>query len=447
MAFLLVPREVSPTTASVWVGALNETFDPTAVVVTSSMGPQAVGSNWQGWPAEAPAPVLRYQSVVLSGLAPGKSYPLELRVNGDPRARATATTLPDRLPAPPVKPFTILLGSCFFWQQDEGGRVGNTFFRIPAGARPHLKILCGDQVYLDAPWLHYLLHTHTPSELAARFLACYQRTWTQSGVGSGFRRVLEGGANYFTADDHEFWNNAPGRASVVRDTWFEQGRHDWFAVAKSLYGAFQTEAQIATFSVGPLGFLVADTRTDRRADETSFMKDQGLERIRQWVDSLVGPGVLVLGQPVFDAPTGFIGHFTDWGLPDYRQYRTLVRILAAAQHSLVVLTGDVHFGRVASCTLRPGVELVEVISSPMALVDEAARGKWAEAPQQFPAFEIPGVVPSAVRTEGKASSDNHFMTLEFSQVGAAIEMVVKYWPVVGAGDSPRVAEWYRTRLR
>lgn len=447
MPFLLVPRDVSATTASVWVGAIDEAFDPTGVVLASAVGRYGLDPVWRAWPPADGTPRLRHQTVVLTGLAPRRAYPLELLVDGTPRAGASVATLPDRLPSRSEKPFTVLLGSCFLWQKDEEGRAGWTYFHLPTGARPDLKVLCGDQVYLDAPWLHFLLHTHRAPELEAHFLHSYRRTWTQSGVASGFRRVLEAGANYFTADDHEFWNNAPNRAPAIRDSWFQRGRRDWFALAKDLYRAFQAEAEVATFAVGTLEFLVADTRVDRQVAETNFMREDALQRIARWVGELGGPGVLVLAQPVFAAPSGLPGHFTDWGLPDYRQYRDLVRILTSTRHSIVLLTGDVHFGRVATCALRPGVDLVEVISSPLALVDELAKGNWCEAPSQFPPFPIPGVVPRHVRTEGVRSTDNHFLTLEFCQVGPAIEMVVRYWPIGGPAGAPAANEWYRTRLR
>ncbi len=32
------------------------------------------------------------------------------------------------------------------------GWWGKTFAALPEGHRPHVKVLCGDQVYLDNPW-------------------------------------------------------------------------------------------------------------------------------------------------------------------------------------------------------------------------------------------------------------------------------------------------------
>ena len=58
------------------------------------------------------------------------------------------------LPTFEEKPFTVLLASCFCKREDDEGAVGRTYAQLPAGSRPDVKILCGDQVYLDDPWAH-----------------------------------------------------------------------------------------------------------------------------------------------------------------------------------------------------------------------------------------------------------------------------------------------------
>jgi hypothetical protein len=120
-------------------------------------------------------------------------------------------------------------------------------------------------------------------------------------------------------------------------------------------------------------------------------------------------------------------------------------MLAQAPHSVVILSGDVHYGRIAHCTLASGRELIEVISSPMSLVDKHAEGAWEEAPDLFPSFalagaDIPRVVRAQVQTlarETFSPIDSHFLTLEFSAAGARVPMAVRVWPVrrQGAGLS------------
>ena len=145
--------------------------------------------------------------------------------------------------------------------------------------------------------------------------------------------------------------------------------------------------------------------------------------------ALAGPGVLVLGQPVFSEPTGRLhGTFGDWNLPDYEPVWPARPLLAQSPHSIVILTGDVHYGRIAWCTFISGRELIEVISSPMSLVDKQAEGSWEEAPSLFPAFRPAGGGrgAGAHACEGDVFPiDSHFLTLEFSATGARVRMTVR----------------------
>lgn len=448
MPYLLVPQEVSATTAVIWIGVIDEDFDPERFdpaqwVLRSDIGPHALHPQWQRWVSRNGAHRLAYQRVTLGNLQARRAYAVTLHVNGEPRASARVTTLPARLPTVDEKPFTVLLGSCFCRREDKAGTVGRTYSQIPAGARPEVKLLCGDQVYLDDPWHHYLAHTHTAEELEGEFFSNYHDTWAQQG---GFQELLRDGANYFTSDDHELWNNAPNRASVIRDTWpiFDK-RREWLDAARRLYQAFQTPAMTTSFSVGPLSCFLADTRMNRQSDRTTFMQDADLEAVGTWVNGLRGPGILVVGQPVLRGETNVLrGHFFDWGLPDYEQYGRLVRLLASSSHSIVILTGDVHYGRIARCALSSGNELIEVISSPMSLVDKAAEGTWEKAPAFFPAFDVsaagaPTVIKAEIHTQEEsrfAPTYRHFLTLEFSAAGARVVMAVKVWPVAREGGVP-----------
>jgi hypothetical protein len=154
-------------------------------------------------------------------------------------------TLPAELPLLGERPFTILLGSCFAHHEDSRRKVGNTFFHLPHAAAPDIKFLAGDQVYLDSPWYRYLI-PHTLQELHDAFVEHYTRTWGQT---DGFARVLGEGANFFSSDDHEYWNNAPNAGTVWTNTYTAEGRRQWFDAAGELYSAFQTPRYVTGFSV------------------------------------------------------------------------------------------------------------------------------------------------------------------------------------------------------
>jgi hypothetical protein len=302
-----------------------------------------------------------------------------------------------------------------------------------------MKFLCGDQVYLDAPWQHYASTRHSVEELETELFEKYESTWTQTP--RGFLDLLKNGANYFSSDDHEYWNNAPDRAPAVRDTYWPVGnrRLDWLRIARELFSAFQTPDLVSSFNVGMLSFINVDTRFGREADQSAFMTKGDLAKVKRWVNGLRGPGVMVIGQPLLASKSGWLGlkgQFFDWGLPDFQQYADLINILVASKQTIVILTGDVHYGRIATCTLASGVKLIEVISSPLALVDDAVGHKWDPPPKFFPDFDVPFIVRSnQIEIEKFDYSENQFMTLEFYADGATVRMLVKAWPVTG-GQPP-----------
>jgi hypothetical protein len=168
------------------------------------------------------------------------------------------------------------------------------------------------------------------------------------------------------------------------------------------------------------------------------MRQGDFGELQQWIQELQGPGVLVVGQPIFHKPEGwFSGRFGDRALSNYNQYKDLVRILFQSVHSILVLTGDVHYGRVALCELKSGpqpVELIEVIASPSSLVSAITAGKPEDAPVRFPPESIKGVVQSATRTlyktptlNQKEVSEDHFATLHFTERAGRVRVQVRYW--------------------
>jgi hypothetical protein len=412
--------------STVWVGVVDA---PVAGLRLDIGGtPVALPDAWETFTGGGRT--LRSQRVPVTG-RPARSSLLVrlLDGTGQVRAETTLTTMPAALPSPVERPFTILFGSCFAGARDTPGDAGATFARLPPDARPDLTVLCGDQVYLDTPLLHWLTRLHPKDELAAEFLANYLGTWTQSGPLSGFRRIHQLASVAFTSDDHDYWNNAPSLAPHVIDTWTEGGRAAWLEVAQTLYRQFETPIPSQSFRVGSLSVFIADTRTARSGDRLRFMDAAQFDALRAWVHGLPGPGALVLGQPIFTAEAGLKGYVADWGLPDYHQYRDLVSVLASTPHDVVVLTGDVHFGRVAWCTLPSGRRIVEIIASPLALVDGLVGGHWKPPPAMYPVVPVPAVPQVAVTAEAYQQVVDHAMTVGFSGVGASVRMTATSWPI------------------
>jgi hypothetical protein len=128
---------------------------------------QIAPAAWQTWPSDGPRTRIIHREIRVTGLQSRQTYSFTLQVQGTPLKTANVTTLPAELPAVGEKPFTVLLGSCFAHHEDRELRVGKAFFHMPCAATPDIKLLSGDQVYLDSPWYRYLL-PHSLGELSRR---------------------------------------------------------------------------------------------------------------------------------------------------------------------------------------------------------------------------------------------------------------------------------------
>ena len=423
--FFLIPHEVTSTSLTLWVAAVDEASPLDALRLAPQLPGEQPPGNVGQWPLNTQQPRVRHHEIVVTGLAPRRSYGFSLMRGATAVAHARATTLPVELPDEGDGRFTVLLGSCFSRLEDPHGRVAKTFREVPQPDRPDVKFLSGDQVYLDSPYKFYLARPHSVEVLREKFLEHYTETWAK-----GLADLLAEGANFFCSDDHEFWNNAPNPAPHLHDTLpFIGHPSEWWNAARELYCAFQNARPIQRFDVPPLSFLIADTRMNRSRRETNFMRESDLDAVEQWINALNGPGVLLLGQPLLQTTTGFFrGHLFDWNLPDYDQYQRLTRIIGACRHSLVVLTGDVHYGRIASSPLRSGAELIEIISSPMSLVDPTAKGKWESVPERVAPAAL---APTGIFTKPDfAPNDSHFLTLEFTRRGVGANLKLRYWPII-----------------
>ena len=448
MAYLVVPHAAGTTWVTIWVAAVMEPRQSATLELGSSRGFELDENAWTVWHTDA-GPQVWSQRITVEDLSAGTRYPVRVVVDGAERTTGTAVTLPDELPSLGARPFICLLGSCFAYFGDGAGAAGAAYRQIPVGARPDVKFMCGDQVYLDAPFPRYLFNVFGEDALRAELLASYVSTWTQGGDGKGFYELLRSGATYFGSDDHEVWNNAPLPTPLVRTTWWPFGDFGaaWSRLATGLYDQIQTEDRLASFEIGRLSFRVLDTRLDRSRDRKLFCRPEDLSAVGRWVEGLRGPGVLVVGQPIFAEPTGIKGFITDFGLVDHSQYGDLARILSRSQHDLLVVTGDVHFGRVAGCQLASGASLVEVIASPFALVDPAVGGHWRKPPSVFPPYSIPDTTPRAVWfNDTHKLAKNQFATLEFSADGSRVLASVRAWEIPEPGHAPASVLVHQQRL-
>jgi hypothetical protein len=440
---LLVAELLNDATKSrLWAGIVflnQQPVRPTQASLKDSQSGQTWLINaWEEWLVPDGSAGLLFARTEVGGMPTGSRRQFDLQVDGQTVASATASTLPDRLPRVDEKPLTLLLSSCFCAAEDKTGRAGQTFSSMPASLRPDLKLLCGDQVYLDSPFYQFLL-PHRKQGLAEKFLKNYGATWGQSFLQGGYQLLLSGGSNVFSSDDHEFWNNAPFPSFSV-NTLLAQGRQDWWELASGLYAAFQTPASDGTvrrFDVGELPIFVADTRITRSNDRTTFLGPEAMSQLISWIRVLKAPAILNVGQPLFEKKTGLFGNVADWNLPDFEQYGVLCKALLESPQPILILTGDVHFGRVASAVTRQGIELIEVIASPLSLVTGGGRPSWGAPPPLFPPEAIPGmsqisITPLATWDRAK----NHFLTIELWQDGGRLGFRVRTWETKPDSGTP-----------
>jgi hypothetical protein len=374
------------------------------------------------------------------------------------------------------RPFTVLFGSCFHYP-DDNGRTSAAYSKIYGNQneRPHVKIFLGDQVYLDQPPTDFVirqdmnwLSTHMANE--------YIATW------NALRDMLSRGGNIFASDDHEYWNDFPFPPAPVWAALAASGdyRHSYRSLAEKYFKGIQSESPTVQFSVGDgvtssqVSFFVADTRINRSANDQRFMSEDDLLALERWIENLKGPGVLALGGPLFyQQRNRWNGIYTsDHNIPYFRQYYDLVRALSKSRYDLMVLAGDVHFGRIAKSEIltTDGHKraLIEVVSSPLSLLNTdnhssggraTARGPQFGPNAKFPKHAVgsvrqadttlikvvrcssewpiprelvqqnPHLTPEEIREAYANRTAEHFMTLQFSD-GASpgdVRVSVKAW--------------------
>jgi hypothetical protein len=454
MTLVLVPHHASQDRASVWAAVSGSAVRPGSILLTADQGQSVTGrsEDWKVIDVGGDLPdeyrTTWTQTLELTGLTPGRRH-LVRGVVDSVEAFCRPGTLPDVLPPKGQAPYVVLLASCFASFKDKHGAAGASVAGLRAEYRPHLKLLCGDQVYLDNPW--YEILPRTRAGLAQRFLDKYLATWMPSGGHTGLAQLLAEGSTYFLADDHEFWNNHPNWGPLVASR-LEGQRQDWSDVAQALYETFQAAPgqnvkKTQQLQLGPLEVRVVDTRFGREAGDTDFMDEDEHAELVAWLRGGTAPAVVVLGAPLFTKPAGwFSSRFADRSLANYEQYAGLADALLASQRPILVLTGDVHFGRYATAKddFASRAKLVEIAASPLALVDSAVGGTFQKAPDRFPVESKKGAPHSNVRTwqwndwrepeSGLAA--NHFVTLSLNAHGRGASIRATAWKIAGDPASP-----------
>jgi len=330
--------------------------------------------------------------VDVKGLQPATTYTINLA----PPLGHSTTAIKIRTPPTSLasEGLSIALLSCYF-PSDEFVSNGHRALKclLRRAQVPHLKVFCGDQIYADVPWA-------PRSEPHSLYEERYRVAWANCRLGP----LLRHGGNVFTCDDHEYWNGFPDRMFYLGRSW----SRSWPLWTRAGIDAVWTNQGVSNFAPKICGgaderrpwcywqaagvdLFVADTRTDRRSLDADRcpeqIKDGGVcvpaasraamsvrqrDALLAWIRGVARIGILVLGQPLAAERSSRLSF--DSTLPDYPEYAQIVDALRTriddGGPSFIVLTGDIHWGRLTHWTSpRSGRKLVEFVSSPIARVD------------------------------------------------------------------------------
>jgi hypothetical protein len=454
----LAIHRVTPTSAEVWVGTLFPSMampDKARIRVTDGAGNVRTAvftaDKWQ-----RPFSRLNQRFFAVrrfTQLQPGSTY----RAAFDRQATGGSgwqelrdgifDTLPLRIPTESQRPFTVALASCFYEHRD-GGDAAEAYKLLyeqgDLGARPQLKFLTGDQVYLDIGFDSLSTVTR---ELRERIANDYAKHWRSLGS------ILARGGTWMLPDDHEYWNDYPYYDSLIPTLLaLKLGavRRAWKEAATDGVKNVQRSGVVEVIDIGKdISFCVADLRSYRglHQGEKVMMHPDSFPKLLSWARNLQAPGVLVVSQPLIVDRSG------DRNLLSFPgQYRQLLEALGQSGHDIVLFSGDVHYGRIATCPLGPkGGRLIEIVASPLSnltLVNSISTSAPQFKPARFPdaSIEIPGWKPESVSYDRafavptadgsvfspylKTRTKEHFMTVSFSR-GAddRVELSAQTWLV------------------
>jgi hypothetical protein len=351
------------------------------VRTTGGQAKQVIEGPWDPKPApKGSSRQMGVRELRIRDPEPGALYEVTVPERGKP---LFWRTLPKQLPQQGI---SLLIGSCFWINDDRDGFYSAAVQELVQREKPAFKVLMGDQIYVDvwppAPW----------KDLRKELAAKYERYWGDVP----YRELLAACPTFVSCDDHEFWNDFPEPQMHVPFSWERFAPDNGVALAE-LYDAYQTALnpggkRWCTIDVPPISFFIADTRSHRTRDSApnpSLMPEAQWRDLEAWAAKLKGPGVLILPQPLLKAG----GSKTDRTLVDFKEADRLAAVFEGAMggktgdgkpHDIMILTGDIHTGRVSSAEIvgLPG-QIYELVASPASMVTPWLP-PWGHSPSELP---------------------------------------------------------------
>ena len=251
-------------------------------------------------------------------------------------------------------------------------------------------------------------------------------------------------------DDHEYWNDYPFHDGLIPQLLalkLDSVRKAWAAASRDAVRNIQRSPVVETFTIGnDLSICLADLRSYR--SKHRFLPDVDFQELITWAEDLSCPGVFVIPQPLIVDENK-----SERNLLSFKnQYTRLVQALGTSGHDVVVLSGDVHFGRIATCKLGPnGGRLIEIVSSPLSnltYLNGVATSTPKHTPAEFPnkAIDVDGWQAQPVNYASefdvstrkgwifsaypKKRTREHFMTLSFQRRAVGdLRLTAQAWRV------------------
>ena len=366
----------------VWYSWPTGAFTPqTPIVRTTNGQPKQVTTG--AWAPPPALPGAKRQMAIrelrITDATPGELYEVTIPERGAP---LFWRTLPQRIPDAGM---TLLIGSCFWINDDRDGFYASAVKELVQRERPAFKFLMGDQLYADV-W------APKPINLRKGLADKYERYWGDAT----YQELLAACPNIVSCDDHEFWNDYPEPQIQVPYSWERFGPDNAQAL-KDLFDAYQAALnpqgkRWSRLDVAPVSFFVADTRSDRTKDsapQPRLASPEMWNDLETWASELKGPGVLVLPQPLLKQG----GSKTDRTLLDFKESDRLGAIFEAAldgrtgddkPHDILILTGDIHTGRISQAEIVGAQgQVFELVASPASLVTPFLP-PWGHKPSALP---------------------------------------------------------------
>lgn len=351
-------------------------FRPQPVTVLRNQQPEAAVEAWRILP-DLPGLDRRMGllTVTLQTPHPGELHDVHVPEAGLPEPFRWRS-LPDKIG---VEGFAFLLASCFWHDSDREGAYSAAVRQLTRQWSPAFKLLVGDQVYADWP------SDKTPDFTGHPEVELYADRYAQYWGDPAYRETLLTSPNFFMCDDHEFWNDYPERQIHLSRSWPEF-RDAYAKAAQVLYERYQQCANPGDkpwywFTIPPVSFFVADSRSQRdffrEAPPAHFIQEPQWRDLERWARGLRGPGVLVLGQPLFQKDGDWRDHSLSNFTEDYGRLWSVIEGSLTGQndhqrpHDILVLSGDIHTGRFGvgrRAGLEAPVGVPELIASPASMI-------------------------------------------------------------------------------